>query len=442
MAHLARAFLLALVFLLAPLSHAVHPATRTLVILHTNDTHAHTLPDGRGVGGYAAISGYLKGVKAQRSDVLVLDAGDMITGTPVSTLYEGMPVFDILNTLPIDCAVLGNHEFDHGWQKIAGFRRLARFPILCANVFSPTGELLGDAPTFFTTVNGIRIGVIGVTAPDLYAITATRGHQGLTVQDQVVAVRRHLPDVRQRADLVIVLSHCGVGQDLRLAREVPDIDVIVGGHSHTQLDQPELVGKTIVVQAKCYSEYVGRLDLVVDVPGRRVAEYGGRLVRMDGRIGPPDPTTAAVVEKYERDLRRTLDAVVGRTDAALDKAALVRAFEAIFAQKYDADFGHYQPGGIRATLSPGRITKRNVYEMLPFDNAMVVVEVTAEQLATLFNKQAPEGKRGPFRVATVDFYADRMVESGRLAEEQVTRYPAQARAVVLEHVQRTGGLAP
>ncbi len=442
-----RRLLVGLLLLLFALSgHAVDSSTspntgaRTLTILHTNDTHAHTLPDKSGVGGYAVVASFLKQTRAGRSDVLVLDAGDMITGSPVSTLYQGLPIFDILNTLPIDCAVLGNHEFDHGWEKIAGFRRVARFPILCANIFSPTGELLGDAPATLFTVNGIRVGVIGVTAPDLYALTAARGHRGLRVQDQVEAVTERLPELRSKCDLVVVLSHCGLVQDIRLAEAVPDVDVIVGGHSHTELDQPRVVGHTIIVQAKCYTEYAGRLDLEVDVAARRVTRFHEQLVKMDRHVFHPDPATQKVVDKYERDLKKTLDAVIGKNDQALDKAAIVAAFEMIFAGKYGADFGYYQPGGVRATLPAGRIARRDVYQMLPFDNAMVVVTVSSDELASLFGQRAPEGKAGPFTVATVDFYADRMVESGKLREEQVKRYPAQARAVVMEHVQRTGGL--
>ena len=103
--------------------------TRTLTILHTNDTHAHTLPNKDGIGGYATIAGYIRRVKSQRDDVLVLDAGDRITGTPISAIFKGQPVFKIMNTIPYDVTVLGNHDFDFGWQAIDGFAKIADPPL-------------------------------------------------------------------------------------------------------------------------------------------------------------------------------------------------------------------------------------------------------------------------------------------------------------------------
>ncbi len=128
-----------------------------LTLLHTNDLHAHLLPDENGKGGAAAISAYLKAVKADCENLLILDAGDLVTGTPVSTLFAGTPVFEVYNTMPYDAVVLGNHEFDHGWGHVARFLEIARFPVLSANIRLPEGRLItGQAAKRF------QIGILTV----------------------------------------------------------------------------------------------------------------------------------------------------------------------------------------------------------------------------------------------------------------------------------------
>ena len=148
-------------------------AIDTLVVLHTNDFHGYISPDGDRAAGLARIATYFNRERARRSKVLTLDAGDCVSGTPVSTLFQGRPIFTVMTAVGYDAVALGNHEFDYGWREILAYRDIADFPLLSANARGPAGELIADAP--FTTLN--------------------------------------------------------------LAEAVDDIDLIVSGHSHTVLDR-------------------------------------------------------------------------------------------------------------------------------------------------------------------------------------------------------------
>src|SRR5260370_13932349 len=137
-ASLLRAFL-ALVF--AVVSAPAQDSVRTLTILHTNDLHAHLVPNSDGLGGFAELATALRREREHCSDCLYLNAGDLVQGTPVSTIFHGLPIYEIANHLGIDVSTLGNHEFDYGYGMIPIFLRTARFPVVSANVVDGSGRL-------------------------------------------------------------------------------------------------------------------------------------------------------------------------------------------------------------------------------------------------------------------------------------------------------------
>src|SRR5580658_2765339 len=138
---------------------AVLPAlaqdVRPLTILHSNDLHAHLLPDDQGLGGFAYLATAVREQRALSAASLYLNAGDLVQGTPVSTLFQGLPIYEIANHLGFDVSTLGNHEFDYGWQRIRDFIEAAKFPIVSANVVDDSGALLTGKPYVIKTVGGI-----------------------------------------------------------------------------------------------------------------------------------------------------------------------------------------------------------------------------------------------------------------------------------------------
>ncbi len=162
-ASLLRAFL-ALVF--AIVSAAGQDSVRTLTILHTNDLHAHLLPNSDGLGGFAELATALRREREHCSDCLYLNAGDLVQGTPVSTLFHGLPIYEIANRLGIDVSTLGNHEFDYGYAMIPKFLQAAQFPVVSANVVDGSGRLI-TKPYIIKSVGGLRVAVIGAVMGNL-----------------------------------------------------------------------------------------------------------------------------------------------------------------------------------------------------------------------------------------------------------------------------------
>ena len=158
----ARALFLGLLFYAALVS--AEAQVRPLTILHTNDLHAHLLPDSKQQGGFAQIAAILRRETEGCQACLILNGGDLVQGTPVSTIHRGVPIYELANLLRFDASVLGNHEFDYGWQKIGEFIRAAQFPLVAANVADEQGRLLTPQPYVILTAGGtggIRVAVIG-----------------------------------------------------------------------------------------------------------------------------------------------------------------------------------------------------------------------------------------------------------------------------------------
>lgn len=411
-----------------------------LTILHTNDLHAHLLPDENGKGGAAAISAYLKAVKVDRKNILILDAGDLVTGTPVSTLFSGTPVFEVYNTMPYDAVTLGNHEFDHGWGHIARFLEIARFPVLTANIRLPEGSLIsGQAAKRFHFGN-LTVDVVGLTAPGLDQLTAPRGWQGLKIEKAAPALKDYLAGLQSQPDLLVVLSHLGLSDDEALAEAVPEIDVIVGGHSHTVLQEARRVGQTLIVQAGSYGRYVGHLDLWVDSTRNAVTAARSWLVPVDALVYGEDAETAEVVERWERRVRDQVDVRIGTNPTPKDRETLRRIISEILKQAYHADFGYQNPGGTRADLPAGPILKRHIWTMLPFDNKVAVMTVQRDQLKIL-DLSAPAGDaRETFTVATNSYIAEKAQAQYNLPAEQVGMREDSLRELIIDYVQKHGNL--
>src|SRR5467141_3007700 len=284
----------------------------SLLILHTNDIHAHLMPfeDPKGaiVGGAAARAALISRLHRQHARTLLLDAGDVFQGTPFYNFFRGVPDYRSMTLMHYDAGAFGNHELDDGPAWWLRARRAAGFPILTANVFvtadsgwaaplAPVahpllkgarwigGEKVRDSarlrhittPYVIQDVGGVKVAILGLTTKDIVAIVSRERNQGVAVADPITVAGALVPELRKKADVVIALTHIGVDQDRALASRVPGIDVIVGGHSHTYLWQPLFIRNgnrngydgTAIVQAGRWGDRVGRLAIAIGPQGVR-----------------------------------------------------------------------------------------------------------------------------------------------------------------------------
>ena len=276
-----------------------------ITILHVNDVHGHVLPylelsisEKTPVGGAADLAAMIKRERDANPDGnLLLSAGDMFQGTPVSNIFRGRSVIDVMNYLKFDAMVLGNHEFDWGRDALNDLRSWASFPFLSANIFDGNGKILpGIQPYIILTRKNLKIAVIGITTV-----------VGLTYQEPLLVLPDVIKKVKdQGANLVVALSHLGLDEDKELAGQVSGIDVIVGGHSHTAVTEPVQIGKTIIVQAGYNGLYLGVLNLEVDPSKNEVLRYTKKdelKTVFACNDNPFDAKLAGIVDKYEKLIR-------------------------------------------------------------------------------------------------------------------------------------------
>jgi 5'-nucleotidase/UDP-sugar diphosphatase len=386
-----------------PAGAAAPPAAARIarvLLLHTNDLHGQ-------VGRAPALAALARSLGSDGPDALWLDAGDAVGGTPASSATRGLAAFEVASLMGVDAACLGNHEFDHGFERIAAFRAAASFPLLCANARAPSGDLLGDAPWWTTTAGGARVGVIGVVTEHAGLQTARRGNEGVSFEPAREALLRGVAALRPRCDLVVALTHCGFDADLALAATVPGLDVVVGGHSHTDLPGPVRVGRAVVVQAGAQGLRLGVLRLGVDLDRGGLATSEGETREVDPG-GPADPATARRASALEAAAESGLGEVLARATRTLDRAAVRRLAEEAMVKATGADLGWQNDGGVRAELREGPLTLRDAWAAFPFENTVVVVRVPGARLPAALRERLggrADAKR-IYRVAVNSFLAD------------------------------------
>jgi 5'-nucleotidase / UDP-sugar diphosphatase len=381
----------------------------TIKILQVNDWDRIQEQDGR--GGYARFRAVLERENAAAPEVLLVHAGDAISPSLLSGFDKGAHIVDLLNQVPLDVFVMGNHEFDFGPDVAKERLREARFPVLNSNVTDRDGSLFaGTTESRVIEVAGFRLGFFGMTTPDT-TFLASPGYAGFRpVLETAAAMAKGLRE--QGADLVVAVTHTGFGDDLALMRQ-GEVDLILTGHDHDL--RVIYDGDVAMVESGAQAEYVTAVDLtldrVKDRDGKESVVWRPSFRTIDTAAVAPDPKGAELVAAYEARLSAELDVPVGTTATELDsRRAAVRGREAAIGnliadamrEAVGADVAITNGGGIRADkLYPAgtTLTRRDVLSELPFGNKTVKLEVKgADILAALENglSQAEEGGGGRF----------------------------------------------
>lgn len=406
-------------------------AKRSLTILHTNDLHAHLLPDGKGRGGFAQIAATFKAACAGAAACLILDAGDMVQGTPVSTLFDGVPVFEVANRMGFDASILGNHEFDYGVDRIARFVDTAEFPILNANMVHPSGGRLGDGPSIvLQTKNGIRVGIVGAVTESLTFLVDPDGlgaWKALPVRETVAAI---VPELRKRADLVVVLGHLDDEEETALL-DVPGVDFVISGHNHNGLRTPTADDDTAVLRVRAHGREVGRLDLTVDTEADGVETWSWRRIPVQRAEIDPEPRTLAIVQAWEKKVSALVDVRLADIGHDYDRVEMRRLFERAMREETGADLAHVNFGAVRDVFLEGELLARGVWNAMPFDDRIVTATVRGSQLPKSIRKERGLEPQRTYRLATTDFvvsqwrlrgHTDLSVEHGERLRDLLLRW--------------------
>ena len=372
------------------------PKYARLVILHTNDVHGHMLPfdylEDTNVGGVARRATMIDSIRSQCSDaLLVLDAGDVFTRGPLASTYNGEPDFAILNAMRYDALTLGNNEYkgDDGLagQKIM-FERIkqAAFPVVCANcTYKNTGKPI--VPEYIILErNGIRLGIFGLTAPRVATYSQA---EGLVIEDPIQAAKRVVPILKQQADVVIGLTHIGYESDKQLAAQVPDIDIIVGGDSHTWLYQPELVkpsgeqhafwvGGPVIVQDGEWGRRLGNLSVVLRLQGEhdyQVMSFKGELTPVNDGFAP-SAKIASMLAGYTRPFEN----VIGECAKTVSRPEMTGWMADVFRSIAGTQVGIAQVGIAENSIRKGPVMRLDIMRIPVYMNGLVTGRMTGEEL--------------------------------------------------------------
>jgi len=371
----------------------------TVVILHTNDFHGNLVPvidaNKNSVAGAAREATIINSVRSTfgQDHVLLVDAGDAIQGVTIANMFQGKNVIEVYNAMGYNVATLGNHEWDYGQQVLKDRIAEAKFDYVNANV---TGVNLGWKSNVIKNVDGINIGLFGVITSDLPIIVAPSSLTGVGVADPIATAKDQIADLKgQGAQYIVALSHCGYENggaplDPAIAAGAPGINLIIGGHSHTVLKTAAMVGKTMITQTGTAGAYVGKE--VIDF-----TTYQGKVTRQSVSYElvptvtsvPEDPAIKAIVDGYNNQLTAKLSVVIGKALVTLDgERADVRTKETNLGNyvadwmriSTGADIAFEDGGSIRVSIPIGDVTVGTVYNVLPFDNILEILEVKGSTL--------------------------------------------------------------
>ncbi|HEX5324518.1 MAG TPA: metallophosphatase [Capsulimonadaceae bacterium] len=239
--------------------------SRTIQILHTNDFHNNL--KGARVDALAKLKASLG------PDLLFLDAGDAISAGNVGVRLTGEPILDTMSELGYDALTMGNREFHVAENCLRLKINRAKFPVLCANMRrkGESGAVLPVQPHFTKILpNGLKVGVFGLTVPMVTEKMAARVVSAFLFDDPIKTANRQIEELRPQVDILIALTHIGIREDERLAGSCPQIDLIIGGHSHVLLTEPARQFGSPIVQAGWFAQYAGVTEVEVPSSGRPV----------------------------------------------------------------------------------------------------------------------------------------------------------------------------
>ena len=390
-----------------------------IVFIHTNDTHSQIdgiYMDEHPTGGVIERASFLELLRQSDPQLIYVDAGDMVQGTPYFNIWNGMIEMKAMNLQGLLCATFGNHEFDNGVDFLADMLNYACFPIINCN-YDVTGTPLEKytRPSMIVERKGVKIGITGVTC-DPNNLIFNRNWEGITYTDPSIAANAEAKKLREEGcDLVVVISHVGyylndsIG-DRRIARNSTDIDLIIGGHTHTNIESGVEVlnanGKPVMItQTGAKASPIGRVKVKMVADGKhKNGEPAYRVGQITCKKMHPDlydlrPFGRAMsdfIQPYRDSLETKMNGVLGRAAHDMPRFrpesplgnftsdVLREMGEAYCGQPIDV--GIMNVGGLRNDLYAGDIRLGDMYRIFPFENTLCILELKGEYLEEVIHQ--------------------------------------------------------
>lgn len=394
-----------------------------LTIMQMNDSHGYldlhqelfwkgNHAEYRKAGGYARVAAILNQVREAKSgQVLAFDGGDTIHGTYTAVKTQGEILIPILNRLGFD-AMTAHWDFAYGpeqFKKVAG---QLSYPVLACNVYDQKSRNLIFPAYKVYEAGGLRVGTIGIASNIIDKTMPPSFSEGIYFtlgNEELPEIITKLRD-DENVDLVIVLSHLGFPQDVKLAQEIQGIDVILSSHTHNRVFAAKQVGHTIIMQSGAHGSFIGQLDLEID--NKRIVHFKHQLHIVEESV-PPDPTVQTLVDQALEPYREELHQVVGHTSTALHRNTMLEStmdnllLQAILDHT-GVEIAFSNGWRYGAPIAPGPVTLNDLWNIIPVNPPLSLVELTGEEIRAMLEENLEHVfARDPYR--QVGGYVKRML---------------------------------
>ncbi|GAX34091.1 bifunctional metallophosphatase/5'-nucleotidase [Nodularia sp. NIES-3585] len=375
---------------------------KSFTILHSNDMHgdflaeATGLEEGHVIGGMSLLSGYINQVRQEEKNVLFVIAGDMLQGSTIDSEYQGISTIEIMNYLAPDVVTLGNHELDYGLPHLLFLEKMANFPIVNANLYIKKYNRRLMNPYIILNVDGFDIMFIGIVTEEALRTLKRDRNIGtfINLEDAASEIGKICNAYKNDdIDLTVILTHIGFEEDKKLAAMLnPEwgVDMIIGGHSHTFLEQPAEVNNILIAQAGVGTDQIGRFDIVVDDDTNSIVEWKWQLLPVDNNLALPDLEIEKLIASFKEDVDRKYNRLIGRLAHKMthpkreQETELGNLIADIFAQLDSLDVVFVASGSIRGQELGPPVTLSDLKTVFPYQDTLHKFRVTGVHLTQIF----------------------------------------------------------
>jgi 2',3'-cyclic-nucleotide 2'-phosphodiesterase (5'-nucleotidase family) len=342
------------------------------------------------VGGFNELSVAVDSLRHVKSSTLLIDAGDVMTGNPITEYTyhgaEGGALFEMMNRIGYELWTPGNHDFDISVDNLRKLTHVAIFPTISANILDTLNQFpVNNKEYIIIEKNGLKIGILGIMSDDFYNLVNQNSSAGIKILPTIETVKRLAAVLYPQTDLLIALTHQGVEEDSILAANVAGLDIIIGGHSHTRLKHPKKVHGVLIVQTGSNCENLGILDLMVEP--HKIISYDGNLLPLWYHSDRPKTELSNFIDSIKAKIDGDYSAVIANLKTDWTNSGNETGIGNFIAdaqrEAAGADIAFMNSSGIRKNLSAGPVTKRDIFEILPFRNLLMKFELTGKQVRSI-----------------------------------------------------------
>lgn len=373
--------------------------TKKLTILHNNDLHGDFLEeriDKIDVGGVSMLSGYISAVREKEDNVIYVIAGDMFRGSVIDSEFKGISTIEIMNLLSPDVVTIGNHELDYGISHLLFIEKCAQFPIINANLYIKTNGTRLFKPHHIIEIDDMKVLFIGIITDEILAAAKAEGLVGTFIDTAEAAEEVGKICNAYNAidiDFTVLLTHIGIEEDIKLAELLkPEwgVDIIIGGHSHTFMDEPLLVNNIVIAQAGEGTDNIGRFDIIVDTDDNCIDSYTWSFVPINNETSQKDLQLEECINKYKDITDRKYQRILTRFNKQLThpqrnmETALGSLFSDIFRNSLGLDIMFLGSGSIRGQKLGPIVEFGSLVQIFPYDDEIFKLKVSGKQLKAMF----------------------------------------------------------